>query len=110
MSAEPQTIVHDGLSQLVVVPVAPGGYVFTVNGQKVTIQPGQYFRVPMALWNQGRAICRLRWAREATREEFEATLKKEAVAKPKPVDAKTVTEITAKTSTKRATKTATKTK
>jgi len=69
----PQTIVHPGLAQLYAVPVAPGGYAFVVN-QKVTIEPGQCFRVPMVLWNQGRSICRLRWVQEISEEEFKAAL------------------------------------
>ena len=73
ISEQPQTIVHPGLSQFVVVPVAPGGYTFVTN-HRVTIDPGQCFRVPMQLGNQGRPICKLRWAQEISREEFETAL------------------------------------
>jgi hypothetical protein len=73
ISEQPQTIVHPGLSQFVVVPVAPGGYTLVTN-QRVTIEPGQCFRVPMQLWNQGRPICKLAWTQEISREEFEEAL------------------------------------
>ena len=78
-TAEPQTIVHPGLSQLMVIPVAPGGYTFVTN-QKAVIEPGQYFRVPMVLWNQGRAICKLRWAQEVSEEEFRSALNRSNVS------------------------------
>ncbi len=62
----PQPIVNLMLAQFYVLPVMPGEYVLVKNAQ-VIIQPGQAFRVPIALW---RSLSTRSWTEELTEEEY----------------------------------------
>jgi hypothetical protein len=71
-----QKLSHDGLDDLCVVPVAPGGFVVVVDSS-VMIEPGQCFRIPKEIFARGRAAYRLSWTEEITEEEFMVALEEE---------------------------------
>jgi hypothetical protein len=70
---KPQIIRHPKLKEIDVIPVFPGGYTTVVNAQ-ATIEPGQFFRVPISVWSSQMSLYRASWVERITEEEYRAAI------------------------------------
>lgn len=61
-----------------ILPVVPGGYC-VINVGRIKIEPGQFMKVPWALWNM--ALAKQDWTRQVTVEEWLERVAAEPVAR-----------------------------